>query len=215
MPQKSSTAVPRLPLKFRDAYQPNKSIKPSEENGKARMLKALNTYLLFLQTHQRSTHHPTAWPSAWAPQYEISSVPAGRNRANETFEAHLDGWKPDAQLRLGSNTFFLFESYADSLLKKAKRMIVVGKELIIDFRLESMGWMSLSRSTSSIVLQIYSFRSTYRCLASIIAYTVEAPKSPWDALYPSDWEKACASGAKRYYLHVCIKRGCSTWIISR
>lgn len=65
--------------------------------------------------------------------------------------------------------FFLFESYADSLLKKAMRVIVVGKELI-DFQLESMGWMSLSRSTSSIVLQIYPFRSTYRCLASIIAY---------------------------------------------
>ncbi len=35
----------------------------------------------------------------------LAAFPAGRNRANETFEAHLDGWKPDAQLRLGSNTF--------------------------------------------------------------------------------------------------------------
>ena len=55
------------------------------------------------------------------------------------------------------------------------RVIVVGKELIIDFQLESMEWMSLSRPTSSIVLQIYLFRSTYRCLATIIE---EAQKSP-------------------------------------
>ncbi len=50
------------------------------------------------------------------------------------------------------------------------RVIVVGKEIIIDSQLESMGWMSLSRPTSSIVVQIYPFRSTYRCLATIRVY---------------------------------------------